>query len=413
MSNESVPEGDVDPAIVARYEQGRAMFLAGDVDGFLKILRELAAEGVAQAQHALGDMYLYGYGGGEPDPAAALECYLAAVASDYPPAFNSLGTLYYYGIGVERSVHTAAKYYGQGMKRSDLDSLVMCAQLCASGELREPDHQLAITTFWEAARSGSPLAQWRLGDYYSQGKHVEQDLKLAAELYEAAAQQGDEQAILRLGQTYAFGNSAVPRDLEQAIRWFRVAAEKGSVIAQHNLAVCYTDPDTKQRDMRLAAMWFHRAAEGGYQESMKSLSLVYTRGDGVDVDLKKAAYWRERATAADLDPVSGLAAAPPQSGTEPEGDVSREPSAAGPPPADGNRFTEAEERQLVDMSNRIRAVMRELGGNGHLQALVVTSLLAELLAPHDDELREAVLEYVVGEAQDRIPINERLLKRVQ
>jgi TPR repeat protein len=412
MTEESDREVEVDPAIIERYRQGRAMFLAGDVDGSMKILKELAAAGVAQAQHTLGDFYLHPPAGGMPDPGTAIECFLAAAASDFPPAFSSLGRMYQTGTGVEKSVRKALDYYMEGARRSDLESIVLCAELLASGELGEPKHDLAIDAYWDAAQRGSPYAQMRLGIYYSEGKEVERDLELAAELYKAAAEQGNEYAAYNLGQAYENGNSAVSRDLAEAIRWYQVAADAGVIAGQHNLAACHAHPDNPDRDLEVAAMWFHKAAEGGAKTSMECLARIYALGEGVNVDLEKAAYWSNRAAAAmDLDSVTGRVAASPLGDTEAGQNVARDPSAAVQTPGDDAAFTEEEERQLIDMTNRIRAIMRELEGEGWHYAFVVANLLAELLTPHDEELREAVLEYVVEEARDRVPLNERLLEQ--
>jgi hypothetical protein len=306
------------------------------------------------------------------------------------------------------------EYYVEGAKRSDLDSIVLAAELFASGELGEQKHDLAIPLYGEAAYRGSALAQRRLGAYYTDGKEVERDLKLASELYEAAAEQGDENAAYALGAAYERGNEAVPRDLGQAIRWYRVAAEKGLTIAQHNLACCYAHPDSPLKDMPTALMWFHKAAEGGSKLTMENLAHMYANGWGVDMDLEKAAYWRDRAAVApEMDPITGRAADPTPGGSGAGEKVSPKPREA-VEPADGDpAFTDEEERQWAEMINRIRAIMRELNGDRSLQAFVVADLLATLLAHCKEEGRQRILEQVLEWARQLIPGNERLLEEAR
>ena len=75
-------------------------------------------------------------------------------------------------------------------------------------------------------------------------------------------------------------------------------------------------------------------------------------------------------------------------------------------------FTKEEGRQLFDVTNRIRAIIGEFSGKGALQGLVIGQMLAELLASCEEELRPAMMDYVVEEARDRVPINERLLEEL-
>ena len=65
------------------------------------------------------------------------------------------------------------------------------------------------------------------------------------------------------------------------------------------------------------------------------------------------------------------------------------------------------------MTNRLRAIMRELNGERSLQAFLLADLVTALLALLPDELREEALDYIVQEARDRIPINEQLLEEAR
>jgi TPR repeat protein len=414
MTGEGDPEVDVDPAITERYERGLALLLAGDGHEFVKVLNELAAAGVPQAQYALGDVYLHALGGVTADPAAALQWYLAAAAGEYPLAFSSLGHMYHTGIGVERSVEKALHYYKEGAKRFDAESMARCGEVLASGELGEPQHDLAIPAYWDGAQRGSALAQRRLGAYYTEGKWVERDLKLAAELYEAAARQNDEYAAYHLGLACENGNSAVTKDLAEAIRWYQVAADAGLTAAQHKLGICHAHPDNPHRDLQVAAMWFHKAADGGARASMEHLARIYALGEGVDPNLEKAAYWKDRAaTAPDLDPVTGRAADPVPGTAEAAENPSFGPGpmAADQPSDSASELTEAEALQLKDMTNRIRAILREVNDQRRpLQAFLIGDLLAALLANCRVELRETMVQYVLQVARDQLPINEHMLE---
>jgi TPR repeat protein len=51
-----------------------------------------------------------------------------------PDAFGEMGTLYYFGAGVEKDQALAAKYFAQGAKLDELTSMVMLSKMLAEGE---------------------------------------------------------------------------------------------------------------------------------------------------------------------------------------------------------------------------------------------------------------------------------------
>jgi TPR repeat protein len=241
-----------------RYRDALAVLESGDTSRAIELFGELAAEGIA-------------------------------------PAYTCLGSIYFYGQGVEPSAQKAMQYYLGGAKLGERNSIVLSAELLASGVLGETRHDLALPAYHQAAQLGSPLALRRLGLYYAEGKEVELDLKLAADLLEASAEQGDEYAAYNLAAMYERGNTALDRDLGRAIRWYELAAVKGIPEAKHNLAVCYANPESPVRDLEVAARWFHAAAEHGLTLSMQSLAHIYASGEGVERNLELAEYWRGRA----------------------------------------------------------------------------------------------------------------------
>ncbi len=81
------------------------------------------------------------------------------------------------------------------------------------------------------------------------------ELKVNAEFGVASAQN-------TLAVKYANGDG-VPKDLGNAFKWFREAAEQGHTAAQFNLGVMYANGDGVPKDSATAAIWFQKAAEAG------------------------------------------------------------------------------------------------------------------------------------------------------
>src|ERR1039457_6341986 len=67
----------------------------------------------------------------------------------------------------------------------------------------------------------------------------------ASQLFEqqtAEAEKGNADAQAYLGYCY-FNGKGVPKNVGEAVKWFRKAAEQGNAYAQYNLGVCYSDND--------------------------------------------------------------------------------------------------------------------------------------------------------------------------
>ena len=75
-----------------------------------------------------------------------------------------------------------------------------------------------------------------------------------AELQKLASA-GDPQSQFRLGIQYALGQD-VPRDMPQALFWYRKAADQGNGEAQYNLAVAYHNGLGVSRDEAESVRWY-------------------------------------------------------------------------------------------------------------------------------------------------------------
>ena len=104
-----------------------------------------------------------------------------------------------------------------------------------------------------------------------------------ADMNEAGAQ-------FKLGVMYDTGRGA-PRDSREAIRWYRMAADKGLVPAKYNLARMYASGDGVAQDDARAARLFREAAEQGFARAQYKLGRLHARGRGVAQDFAEAAKW--------------------------------------------------------------------------------------------------------------------------
>jgi TPR repeat protein len=66
----------------------------------------------------------------------------------------------------------------------------------------------------------------------------------------------------------------VGKDQQEAVKWYKKAAEQGDAGAQYNLAWCYRDGAGVKKDEKEAVKWYTKAAEQNYEEAKKALERI-------------------------------------------------------------------------------------------------------------------------------------------
>ena len=225
----------------------------------LDLLYEEADLGFANAQDALGDLYLKGEGVPK-DAGEAATWYRKAAEQGYAAAQFSLGFLYLKGEGVPKDAGDAA------------------------------------TWVEKAAEQGIGVAQYLMGGMYEHGEGVPKNAGEAVKWYRKAAEQGLAEAQNNLGDLYRRGEG-VPKDAGEAAAWYRKAAEQGVAVAQYLMGGLYKLGEGVPKDAAQAAIWFRRAAEQGLARAQLDLGLMYRSGEGVTEDEVQAYAWVSLAAA--------------------------------------------------------------------------------------------------------------------
>ena len=94
---------------------------------------------------------------------------------------------------------------------------------------------------------------------YEEGQGVPQDDQEAVNWWRKAAEQGHASAQFNLGFMYAEGRG-VPQDDQEAVGWYRKAAEQGNDSAQYNLGAMYGASRGVPQDYVQAHKWINLAA---------------------------------------------------------------------------------------------------------------------------------------------------------
>ncbi|MGH1375505.1 MAG: peptidoglycan-binding protein [Alphaproteobacteria bacterium] len=170
----------------------------GNLTEIAKKIETQAFEGVPEAQHDMGAIYIAGHGKIKQDLPRAVFWFTEAGANGVANAKYNLGVLYHQGIGVKQSL----------------------------------DQAMALYT--EAAKLGHPEAQYNLGIANIEGIGVPYDSRAAARYFEDAANKGVIEAAYNLGLIYENGLLGEVRP-DEALAWYKKAADQGSPEAQSAL----------------------------------------------------------------------------------------------------------------------------------------------------------------------------------
>ena len=104
------------------------------------------------------------------------------------------------------------------------------------------------------------------------------------------------ESMLRIGRCYETGDG-VGKDLAEAVKWYRMAAEQGLAEAAFELSKCYTFGFGVRKNRVTAGKWLRKAAEQGHVTAMflHGHWLLREEGGGVGYDPREAVKWFRRA----------------------------------------------------------------------------------------------------------------------
>ena len=151
-------------------------------------------------------------------------------------------------------------------------------------------------TVEDAEIAGKTPAQIRdLGEDYMYGNGDKtKDYAKALKYYRIAAERGNTDALVNLGYMYNNG-IGVTQDYSEAVKWYRKAAEQGLARGQYNLGVMYERGYGVTQDKAEAVKWYRKAAEQGHADGQYNLGVMYKNGYGVTQDYSEAVKWYRKA----------------------------------------------------------------------------------------------------------------------
>jgi TPR repeat protein len=132
-----------------------------------------------------------------------------------------------------------------------------------------------------------PDVMYLTGLMFDRGESAPRDYQEALRWYVLAAEAGQPDAMNSLGLMYALG-LGVSQDLSEATKWWIKAADSGSIAAMTNIATMNYAGLGVRQSYAEAAKWFHLAADKGDADAMNTLGLMNAQGLGVTRNRRNA-----------------------------------------------------------------------------------------------------------------------------
>jgi hypothetical protein len=159
---------------------------------------------------------------------------------------------------------------------------------------RNKDYATTLKEMLPLAKAGQARAQNVMGVLYQNGQGVPRDLAEALRWYKLAADQEESSALNNLGVLYSRG-LGVQQDHAQAVKWFMRSSEAGNDLGTYNLAQKYEKGEGVHKNYTEALRHYRQAAQRGHAPSQVETGLFYEEGRDGDLDVAAARTWYQKA----------------------------------------------------------------------------------------------------------------------
>ena len=147
------------------------------------------------------------------------------------------------------------------------------------------------------AKKGYAKAQLLVGDCYANGQGVFMDTEEAVKWYRSAADQELPEALHRMFECCRDG-VGVERNKANAAKWCRKSADAGLGEAMFDMGMLYVTGFGVEQNAKSAFKWFRKGAERGHPMGLYKFGQCYKLGFGVEKDEDEASKWQNKAVVA-------------------------------------------------------------------------------------------------------------------
>lgn len=334
------PTADLNPALELVKDEKIKECKNPDIECLIKDLACQVEQGCIFAAVCLGHMYLVG----DQVPKnieLAVHWYRKAAAGGVTLAMVQMGYFYRDGIGVCRNGREAVCWFEKAAGCGDITAMIALGEMYKGWHTFPSNYKKSLHWYQKAACLGSTEAEFQvglllthgiegckkfnegieiltcaaeegniqalvsLGDLYYEGRLGPRDLARAAEFFKAAGSVSGE-AAFKLGLIFATGGPGIFINMNEAVKWFLLAADKRYGPAMLYVAQMYRDGIGVQKSYKAAAQWYMRSIEEGMTRAYVELADLYHAGKGVPRVLELAAKYYHLAADTCVEPYAEL-----------------------------------------------------------------------------------------------------------
>lgn len=211
-----------------------------------------------------------------------------------PDAQFIMAKVYAKGLGVRRDTALAINYLSQAAQNGHIEGMFNLGMAFELGKGVDKNINAAFEWQLKAAEKGWLKAQRKVAKMYEHGTGVQSSPIEAFNWYQKAAQQGDADSQLELGAIFMQGLSIpgklISQDTDKGLYWIRESATQNHPEAQFALASLIIDEQPEE-----AISFYKKAAQNGNKFSMHNLASMYLKGDVVDKNIETSKFYAQMA----------------------------------------------------------------------------------------------------------------------
>lgn len=169
------------------------------------------------------------------------------------------------------------------------------ANLYETGKGLDADYALAMFLYRRAANLKCSHAFYKIATFYQYGKSVEKNEEKAFEWAMKGAKlelkkKAESACLITVGYYYENG-IGVKKNYRRALKYYSLAAERGSAVGKFNAALIHLYKKNNQRHTKIGLDLLLESSKQNYPDSFAELAILYQEGKKIAKDVEIADYW--------------------------------------------------------------------------------------------------------------------------
>lgn len=189
-----------------------------------------------------------------------------------------LAVTYIEGKKIQKNVTEGCKWLEASAKAGNLNAQVLLGDQYSKGEGVPKNYEAAKSWYNKASQGKHPDAMYKMGLLMIYAKRSPESIAEGEAFIRESANNGNLNAQYELALIYLRGSENFSLDGEEALRWLTKAADKGHILAINKLGYLYSvgTSDKKVKiNLEEAIRYWEIAAKAGYPESQYNLAMLY------------------------------------------------------------------------------------------------------------------------------------------